>query len=168
MVSSLPRLITARRTALAACTALRLRSISFLSKGRVGDERKRICIREDVRGLYLFLLKATGRAGLPCYFDLIGAAREKIFLQFWIQHLQFQKISPELFRNRGERALRFFDTQCDSLSLQGHIEILLAETQILLWLRIDLLGRNDSRHVPHGFPRTVHLPIISDLLLLEQ
>src|SRR5215470_7422586 len=120
------------------------------------------------RGLCVVLLEATGGAGLPWHFDLIGAAREKIFLQFWVQHLQFQKISPELFRNRGERALRFFDIQCDSLGLQRHIEILLAETQVLLWLRIDLFGCNDSRHVPHGFPRTVHLPIISDLLLLEQ
>src|SRR5215510_9466016 len=86
------------------------------------------------RGLYVVLLEATGGAGLSWHLDLIGPAREKIFLELGIQHFQLQEVCPEFFRDRGQGALRLFDVQRDSFRLQWHIEIFLAESQVLLWL----------------------------------
>lgn len=44
----------------------------------------------------LFLLETAARAGLSRDLDLIDAVREKILLEFRVEHFEFQKVGAKL------------------------------------------------------------------------
>ena len=67
--------------------------------------------------------EATGRTSLPRDSHLIGPTWESVFLEFRIQHLEFQEIGPKFLGDRGKGSLGIFHVNGDRFSFHRHIEV---------------------------------------------